>query len=107
MTKAIGIAGKGGVGKTTLAVLCLKFLLEREKGKEILVIDQDPNQCLPQFLGVKSYSTLAEVLKKFEQRGINPAIFRDELKALLMSNEQEGYDLLVMGRGRVRGAIVW
>lgn len=41
--KIISFSGKGGVGKSTLLVLMLKYLIESKKYKNILVIDADPD----------------------------------------------------------------
>ena len=52
MGKTIGIAGKGGVGKTSIAALLIKYL--KDKGAvPIIAIDADPNMNLNQSLGLK------------------------------------------------------
>ena len=43
MKKIISFSGKGGVGKSTLLVLMLKYILETKKNLDILVIDADPD----------------------------------------------------------------
>ncbi|MFX1309132.1 MAG: carbon monoxide dehydrogenase, partial [Promethearchaeota archaeon] len=43
MKKIISFSGKGGVGKSTLLVLMLKYLLEKFKDLDILIIDADPD----------------------------------------------------------------
>jgi len=45
----IAIAGKGGVGKTTLAALLAQAYAE--KGKDVLAVDADPSPCLANALG--------------------------------------------------------
>ena len=47
----IAVSGKGGVGKTTFSALLLKVL--GKSGKNILVIDCDPDANLPDVLGVQ------------------------------------------------------
>ncbi len=100
--KVIGFAGKGGTGKTTLAALFLKSLLENGK-KEILVIDSDPNECLASVLGVKDYLRLSDVVKKYQGKTMNPEQFSEDFATMLVMNEQEGFDILVMGRGESEG----
>ncbi|MDI6655321.1 MAG: AAA family ATPase [Candidatus Hydrothermarchaeota archaeon] len=100
--KVIGFAGKGGTGKTTLAALFLKSLLENVK-KEILVIDSDPNECLPRVLGVKDCLRLSDVVKKYQGKTTNPEQFSEDFATMLVMNEQEGFDILVMGRGESEG----
>ena len=42
MTYSIGLAGKGGTGKTTLAGLLIRYLVEKEK-VPVLAVDADAN----------------------------------------------------------------
>jgi hypothetical protein len=46
----IAISGKGGVGKTTLAALLIKYFQDR--GKKVLAVDADPDANLALALGV-------------------------------------------------------
>ncbi|MGE5464438.1 MAG: carbon monoxide dehydrogenase, partial [Syntrophothermus sp.] len=41
MTVTIALAGKGGVGKTTIAGMVIKYLAQNQPGS-ILAIDADP-----------------------------------------------------------------
>lgn len=41
-TKIIAVAGKGGVGKTSLAAAIIRNLIENYPDKKILAIDADP-----------------------------------------------------------------
>ena len=45
MSKIIAFAGKGGVGKTTVASLVLRYLANQDKGP-VLAVDADPNSNL-------------------------------------------------------------
>jgi CO dehydrogenase maturation factor len=46
----IAISGKGGVGKTTLSALLIKYF--RDQGKKVLAVDADPDANLALALGV-------------------------------------------------------
>ncbi|MFQ5711714.1 MAG: AAA family ATPase [Candidatus Geothermarchaeales archaeon] len=102
MVRAIGFLGKGGTGKTTLTALFLRCLIEDNR-EGILAIDADPNECLPNVLGVRRYVRLSDIVKTFEGKSINPEQFEDRFREMLLRNEQDGYDLIVMGRGETRG----
>ncbi len=98
--RVIGFAGKGGTGKTTLAALFLKGLME---DNAVLVIDSDPNECLPGVLGAREFLRLSDVVARYEGKTIDPDKFAQEFGSMLLMNEQNGYDLLVMGRGESEG----
>ena len=51
MAHVIAVAGKGGVGKTTLTGLIIQYLGEKGKGP-ILAVDADANSNLNEVLGV-------------------------------------------------------
>jgi CO dehydrogenase maturation factor len=103
MTKTIGFAGKGGVGKTSIAALFLKYLLENRPRSRLLVIDSDPNECMPQAIGAKSYRRLSDVIARHKGSSVNLEQFNQEFATLLLESEQSGYDFLVMGRGEGEG----
>ena len=52
MAHVIAVAGKGGVGKTTLCGMLIQYLCEQNKGP-ILAVDADANSNLNEVLGVK------------------------------------------------------
>ena len=60
MTTTIALAGKGGTGKTTLAALLIRYLIEEESGA-ILAIDADPASNLNFVLGMELYQTIGEI----------------------------------------------
>jgi CO dehydrogenase maturation factor len=96
---AIGLAGKGGTGKTTVAGLLVKYLVERRK-TPVLAVDADPNANLNEVLGLQVHETLGqarEEMKKGVATGMTKDVFM-EMKLEQAVVEAKGYDLVVMGR---------
>ena len=92
-------AGKGGTGKTTLAGLLVRFLLEHNL-TPILAVDADSNANFNEVLGLKVEETLGqarEMLKKAVPTGMTKDIFI-EMKVEQALVENKDFDLLVMGR---------
>lgn len=102
-SKVIGFSGKGGVGKTSLAGLLLRVILEEEDSRAVLAIDSDPNSCLPGILGVQDYKTLSEMIEQYKGGRLPPRKFQQEFNTLLLENEQDAYDLLPMGKSEGQG----
>ena len=111
MAHVIAIAGKGGVGKTTLTGLIIQYLGKKGKGP-ILAVDADANSNLNEVLGVEVESTLGDVreeVARAEMSKTNP-IPAGMSKADYMEFkfddaliESDDYDLLVMGRTQGKG----
>ena len=111
MAHVIAVAGKGGVGKTTLTGLIIQYLGEKGKGP-ILAVDADANSNLNEVLGVKVESTLGDVreeVARSEMANDNP-IPAGMTKADYMEFkfddalvEDDDFDLLVMGRTQGKG----
>jgi len=95
----IAVSGKGGTGKTTLAGMIIRFLLDKGKGP-ILAVDADSNSNLNEVLGVKISSTIGnarEVMKKDVPVGMTKDIWF-EYKVQEALTEAKGFDLIAMGR---------
>jgi CO dehydrogenase maturation factor len=60
MTTTIALAGKGGVGKTTVAAMVFKFLTQERSGA-ILAIDADPSSNLNMVLGLGLDWTVGDI----------------------------------------------
>lgn len=111
MAHVIAVAGKGGVGKTTLTGLIIQYLGEKDKGP-ILAVDADANSNLNEVLGVKVDATLGDVreeVARSEMAKDNP-IPAGMTKADYMEFkfddalvEDDDFDLLVMGRTQGKG----
>ena len=96
----IGMAGKGGTGKTTLAGLAVKYL--SLKGKTpILAVDADSNANLNEVLGLEYDSTLSEAREEMKSTGGRVDMTKDmliEMRANQALVEADDFDLIVMGR---------
>jgi CO dehydrogenase maturation factor len=60
MTVTIALAGKGGTGKTTVAAMVIRYLLE-EQGRSVLAIDADPSSNLNMVLGLELDETVGDI----------------------------------------------
>ncbi|MDY7080613.1 MAG: AAA family ATPase [Chloroflexota bacterium] len=56
----IALAGKGGTGKTTIAALIIRYLIEEQSGS-ILAIDADPATNLNMVLGMETGATVGGI----------------------------------------------
>lgn len=111
MAYEIAVAGKGGVGKTTLTGLLIQMMVKDHK-KPILAVDADANSNLNEVLGVEAPETLGEVREEIEEAGniqsssIPGGMSKaDYLNMRMMDTleETDDFDLMVMGRSQGKG----
>ncbi len=99
MSFTIAVSGKGGTGKTTLAGMAIRHLLDQGKGP-ILAVDADSNANLNEVLGVEVSATIGdarELMKKDVPTGMTKDIwFEYKVQEALI--EAKGFDLIAMGR---------
>ena len=104
MGKVIAITGKGGTGKTAVTAMLIRHLLKGSARKyRILAIDADPDANLADALGVTVSKTIGDMREFMQQSRYTTspdtdkqALFESKLFEILA--EEEGYDLLVMGK---------
>jgi len=118
MTTTIALAGKGGVGKTTVAGMIIKYLAQNQTAS-ILAIDADPSSNLNMVLGLDLEWTVGDIREDMLEQvkmslaqggaamgalpgGVNK---RDYLDYQIRSSLAEGsrFDLIAMGRGEGQG----
>lgn len=99
----IAVSGKGGTGKTLVSSILVKLL--SKTGKDLLVIDADPDSNIPESLGIdvdRSVGDVREDLKKDINKGKIPSGMNkwDILDYKIMESivETPDFDLLMMGR---------
>jgi len=105
MAFVIALAGKGGTGKTTIAGLAIRYIVEKKR-KPVLAVDADSNNCLNEALGVNVHATIGalreESLEVIRSGGERPGgmsmeqLFDYQVQQSLI--ESKGFDLMVMGR---------
>jgi CO dehydrogenase maturation factor len=102
MTTTIAISGKGGSGKTTIAAMIIRQLLEQSGAGSVLAVDADPNSCLGLTLGIEPAGTVADIREDAQTKA--PTITgMDKLRTVEYNiqqaiTESNGFDLLTMGR---------
>jgi CO dehydrogenase maturation factor len=118
MTTTIALAGKGGVGKTTVAAMTVKYLAKNGRGA-IFAIDADPSSNLNMVLGLDLEWTVSDIregmLSKVKESvtaagaamgGLPGGTSkREHLDYEIRSSLSEGidFDLIAMGRGEGPG----
>ncbi len=118
MTTTIALAGKGGVGKTTIAGMVIKYLTNNHAGA-ILAIDADPSSNLNMVLGLDLEWTVGDIregmLAQVQQSlmtggaamgsmpgGVSKHDYLDyEVRSSLA--EGDHFDLIAMGRSEGPG----
>lgn len=103
MSYVIAVTGKGGTGKTTIAALLIKQLIECGHNP-VLAVDADPNTCLDLALGVAVTQTLGrarEETKELASKGIATGMSKQQLLETRIAEcmvEANDFDLIAMGR---------
>lgn len=111
MAHVIAVAGKGGVGKTTLCGLLIQYLCEQGKGP-VLAVDADANSNLNEVLGVQVEATLGDIREEIaraemaKKSPIPPGMSKADYAEFQFANaliEEDDFDMLVMGRTQGKG----
>ncbi len=107
MSTVIAMAGKGGVGKTTVSALILRYFTRHVKSP-VLAIDADPNSNLGETLGMAIEKTVGDIREDFMRdpqavpSGMDKILYLEMLMNQVLI-ENKNFDLLVMGRQEGQG----
>lgn len=110
--KIISFSGKGGVGKSTLLILMLKYVLETKKYNNVLVIDADPDANIGDIIGKEIHfketvgGKMAVLKRKIQKRQIPLDVSKDQIIESEVFNaliEMDEFDILEMGRSEGSG----
>ena len=109
MAQTIALAGKGGVGKTTICGMLIEYLAAKKQGP-VLAVDADANSNLNEVLGVTVETTLGDIREEMERDGAKGSMPASMTKADYADMkfadalvEDDDFDLLVMGRTQGKG----
>ena len=107
MSRVIAFAGKGGVGKTTVASLVVRYLGAAGK-TPILAVDADPNSNLGETMGLQVTSTIGDIRETYmkDPQGVPSGMDKVNYLETLVEQaliENKAFDLLVMGRQEGQG----
>ncbi|MCU0556355.1 MAG: AAA family ATPase [Desulfobacterales bacterium] len=100
MAFTIALAGKGGTGKTTVAGMLVKYMLQRGK-TPVLAVDADCNANLNEVLGVAVPDTLGNAREDMKKGKVPDGMTKDVFISMRMEEaivERDGFDLIVMGQ---------
>jgi CO dehydrogenase maturation factor len=104
MSYTIALAGKGGTGKTTMAGLLIRYLVEHGK-RPVLAVDADANSNLNEVLGVEEPPSIGQAREEMKKGGL-PGMTKDVFMEMRIQEslvEAQGFDLIVMGRPEGQG----
>ena len=108
--KIIAVAGKGGVGKTSLSAAFVRLLTEAYPDKRILAIDADPAVGLSTALGVEVKETLDDIRKSIVA-SVEDGAPREAIELLSEARyrifdtmvEEQKFSFLAIGRPETAG----
>lgn len=109
-TTILAVAGKGGVGKTSIAATMVKVLKEAYPDKKILAIDADPAVGLSTALGIEVETTIDDIRKEVianvkdgESKAAVELLGEARYRIFDALVESEGFSFIAIGRPEAAG----
>ncbi len=106
----ITVAGKGGVGKTSISAAIVKLLVQNKPEAKILAIDADPAVGLSTALGIEPSMTIDDIRKSIienvEEKNTKAAIeLLSEARYRIFDAlvEKDGFSFIAVGRPETAG----
>lgn len=106
----IAVAGKGGVGKTSLSATIVRCLTEKYPDKKILAIDADPAVGLSTALGINVKMTIDDIRKEIiasvdegDTRGAVELLGEAKYRIFDALVETDGFSFIAVGRPETAG----
>ena len=105
--KIIAVAGKGGVGKTSLSAAVVRVLTERYPDARLLAIDADPAVGLATALGIKVRETLDDIRRSMAsgttKNTADELLSEARFRLFDAMAEERGFAFLAIGRPETAG----
>lgn len=109
-TTILAVAGKGGVGKTSIAATMVRNLTKKYPDKKILAIDADPAVGLSTALGIEVTTTIDDIRKAVIEN-VEDGNTKDAIELLGEARyrifdalvETEGFSFIAVGRPEAAG----
>ncbi|MDO4812239.1 MAG: AAA family ATPase [Eubacteriales bacterium] len=108
--KILAVAGKGGVGKTSVSAAMVRLLVEAYPDKRILAIDADPAVGLSTALGIEVGETLDDIRREVADEvtdrqggGVSDILQSVKGRLLAAMDKRDGYDFFAIGRPETAG----
>lgn len=109
-SKIIAVAGKGGVGKTSISATIVRLLTEKYPDKKILAIDADPAVGLSTALGIDIKMTIDDIRKEIiasvedgDTRGAVELLGEAKYRIFDALVETNGFSFIAVGRPETAG----
>lgn len=109
-TKILAVAGKGGVGKTSIAATMVRVLAEAYPQKRILAIDADPAVGLSTALGIEVKTTVDDIRKEVvktagegDAKGALELLGEARYRIFDALVETDGFSFIAIGRPEAAG----